>query len=121
MDRFELEGVTYYQQGRKCSKPGCKCSDGKLHGPYWYSRNHTTGKVKYLGRELPEALGAARAAHDTLLPDMSTDRRALIRQADALARLIRNRPLIEGDRDIITALGYEAALVSPAGSAGTQD
>ena len=24
------------RQGRRCGKPGCRCADGELHGPYWY-------------------------------------------------------------------------------------
>ena len=23
-------------QGRRCGKPGCRCADGELHGPYLY-------------------------------------------------------------------------------------
>lgn len=122
LDRFELEGITYYQQGRKCGKPGCACANGgPPHGPYWYSRNQTTGKRAYIGKELPDDVAAARSAHDRLLTAMVQERRELIRQADALARLISNRSLRDGDHDIISSLGFRAALVSQTFEAGAQD
>jgi hypothetical protein len=120
-DRFELEGVVYYRQGRKCGRPGCKCSTGDLHGPYWYRREVLTGKVTYLGRTLTPEVTSARQYHDLLLPAMVSERWALIHKADALARLIGNKVLKDGDRKIIEALGFGAALVLPVANLVTQD
>lgn len=41
-------------QGVKCGKPGCKCSHGKLHGPYWYEFWREDGKVRkrYHGKRI---------------------------------------------------------------------
>jgi hypothetical protein len=126
-ERFELQGTVYYRQGRKCGKPGCRCTTGDLHGPYWWRRDHA-GKVTYLGTRLPPDVAAARANHDTLLPTMEAKRRELVRQADdllrqagALARLIDNRLLDPGDVRIVEALGFDAALVRPSGHPGTSE
>jgi len=50
MERFTLDGWTYYQQGRRCGRPGCRCQRGELHGPYWYRRHALSGAVEYAGR-----------------------------------------------------------------------
>lgn len=36
----------------RCGKPGCRCTRGQLHGPYWYRYQRVNGKLKstYLGR-----------------------------------------------------------------------
>jgi hypothetical protein len=126
-ERFELQGVTYYRQGRKCGKPGCRCTTGDLHGPYWWRRDHA-GKVTYLGTRLPPDVAAARAIHNTLRPTMEAERRELVRRSDdllrqayALGRLIDNRLLDPGDLVIIEALGFGAALVQPSGPPVTQE
>lgn len=119
MDRFELEGVTYYQQGRKCGKAACKCANGHLHGPYWYCSDQ--GRVGYIGKALPEPISRARAAHDGLLTDMVRQRRQFITKADVLTRLIGHAPLSQDDRAMLVALGYGDCLVSPASWAATQD
>lgn len=48
--------VVYRQQWVKCGKPGCKCAQGKLHGPYWYAYWWENGKTrsKYIGKSLKE-------------------------------------------------------------------
>lgn len=112
LDRFELEGTTYYQQRRKCGKASCKCAQGRLHGPYWYSRDQSSGDVAYIGKELPANVEAARAAHDVMLPAMVQERRRLLEQVDALGRLIGHKALRDGDRAIVAALGFEACLLS---------
>jgi len=121
LDRFALEGQTYYQQGRKCGRATCKCQQGDLHGPYWYTRNTDSGKVAYIGKDLPPAITTARAAHDRLLSAMVKERRRLASMFDAVSRLIRNDPLSDADRRAIEALGLGAALVSTGGPARTQD
>ena len=120
-DRFELEGVTYYRQGRKCGKAACKCAGGELHGPYWYSRDQVSGKVQYIGKELPHEITATRFAHDTLFPEMMATRRRLAEQFDAMARLIRNARLSLEDRAIIDDLGFGPALVCGQPPPATQD
>lgn len=120
-DRFTLEGFTYYRQGRKCGRPGCKCAKGELHGPYWYKRNLESGKVSYLGRDLPQEIAAARGWHDLLAGDMRRARLALAEAFDAVGRLLRGEALSAGDRCIIEALGLGAALVSQRDNQVTQD
>lgn len=110
-DRFLLEGASYYQQSRKCGKPTCKCTTGELHGPYWYARDIDSGQVRYLGRELPAEILAARMAFDRLLPEMSKRRRELLRQYDALGRLMKGEKPWTEDKAIISLLGFDEALV----------
>ena len=86
MNRFELEGKIYYQQGRKCGRKTCACATGgPLHGPYWYSREHAGGKVDYIGRELPEAVEKAREARVRLFVRMGWMRRD---REEAAAKLL---------------------------------
>jgi hypothetical protein len=53
-----LENKTYRLEGVRCGKEKCKCTRGKLHGPYWYSYARVKGKVKsqYVGKKLPRAV-----------------------------------------------------------------
>lgn len=46
--------TTYRLEKVKCGKQGCKCADGELHGPYWYSYRKQSGKLKsqYVGKQL---------------------------------------------------------------------
>jgi len=120
-DRFTLEGFTYYQQGRKCGRAGCKCQRGELHGPYWYKRDLSSGAVVYVGRDLPPEIAAARGWHDLLVGDMRRARLALAEAFDAVGRLLRGEALSAGDRCIIEGLGLGAALVSQRGNQVTQD
>ena len=50
--------VVYRKELVRCGKEGCKCSEGELHGPYWYGyyRSPRSGRVvkKYLGKEKRE-------------------------------------------------------------------
>lgn len=50
-----LDNKTYRLQSIRCGKEKCKCSQGKLHGPYWYSYVRVEGRVKsqYVGKKLP--------------------------------------------------------------------
>src|SRR4051812_41248606 len=45
-----LDNKTYRLEGIRCGKETCKCSRGKLHGPYWYSYTRANDKVisKYI-------------------------------------------------------------------------
>jgi len=53
-----VEDRTYRLEGVRCGKEKCKCAEGKLHGPYWYSYIRVGGKVRsqYIGRKLPPAI-----------------------------------------------------------------
>jgi len=51
--------TTYVLEAVKCGKKKCKCTQGKLHGPYWYAYHWTGKKLKstYIGKhfkKLPE-------------------------------------------------------------------
>ena len=48
---------TYRSEMVRCGKKGCKCAEGKPHGPYWYAYWTEGGKTKsqYIGKELPTA------------------------------------------------------------------
>lgn len=110
-ERFELEGQVYYQQGRRCGKPHCHCAEGELHGPYWYRRDSGTGKVAYLGRQLPSEVQAARAARDRMWVEVRMVLDAQRKRADALARLLESQPLSARDREVIQDLGFGSCLV----------
>lgn len=49
---------TYRRELVQCGKQGCKCSDGELHGPYWYAYWTEGGKTKsqYVGKHLPKSV-----------------------------------------------------------------
>ena len=111
LDRFELQGMTYYQEGRRCGKPGCKCATGEPHGPYWYARDGRGGAVRYVGKDLPGEVVRARAAHERLKQMMYHERNRAQRELDALNRLIYHDELGNGDAAILAALGLGDALV----------
>ena len=51
------DGKTYRLESVRCGKKGCKCADGKLHGPYWYAYWLEDGKTRsrYVGKKLARA------------------------------------------------------------------
>jgi hypothetical protein len=51
-----LDNKTYRLESIRCGKEKCKCSQGKLHGPYWYSYTRAKDKVtsQYIGKKLPK-------------------------------------------------------------------
>lgn len=53
---------TYRSEMVRCGKKGCKCADGKLHGPYWYAYWFEGGKTKsqYIGKRLPKGVKPPR-------------------------------------------------------------
>ncbi len=120
MDRFTLEGTTYFQQGRKCGRASCKCQTGELHGPYWYARDHI-GRVTYIGKDLPANVQKARANYDNLRGAMYHTREHLRQALAALIRLMDGEPLQDTDRVTLCALGFEEVLlVLPGGQPATQ-
>lgn len=54
--------LTYRLERVRCGKKGCKCAEGKLHGPYWYAYWTEGGKTKsqYVGKRLPKGVKPAR-------------------------------------------------------------
>lgn len=120
-DRFELEGTTYYQEGRKCGKAGCHCQgdDGELHGPYWYARDDQ-GRRSYVGRDLPEHIARARAIHARRLDDLRAAGDRLRHELGAVTRLERREALDGDDRAILARLGFADCLVSGCSSPAAQ-
>jgi len=51
-----VENKTYRLEWIRCGKEICKCAQGKLHGPYWYSYTRIKDKVKsqYIGKQIPK-------------------------------------------------------------------
>lgn len=51
-----LDNKTYRLERVRCGKENCKCAEGKLHGPYWYSYTRVKDKItsKYIGKKLPK-------------------------------------------------------------------
>ena len=118
---FDLEGVTYYAEGRKCGKAGCRCQEGELHGPYWYMRDQVAGKVTYLGKTLPAELEETRRRLVLYGRDIVAAHSRLLAQAEALRRLQTRQHLTAQDRSAIQDLGFGMCLVSEPLSAGTQE
>ena len=58
---------TYRLERVRCGKKRCKCTAGKLHGPYWYRYWSESGKTKsrYIGKKLPKGVKLRRAKSDT--------------------------------------------------------
>jgi hypothetical protein len=55
IEEHTIENKTYRLEGIRCGKEKCKCTRGKVHGPYWYSYMRIGGRVKskYVGKKLP--------------------------------------------------------------------
>jgi hypothetical protein len=53
---------TYRSEMVRCGKKGCKCAEGKLHGPYWYAYWSEGGKTRsrYIGKRLPKGVKPPR-------------------------------------------------------------
>lgn len=49
---------TYRLELVSCGKERCKCVEGKLHGPYWYTYWSEGGKTRsqYVGKRLPKGV-----------------------------------------------------------------
>lgn len=61
VDVFSTAGVTYQLERVRCGKAKClRCKKGPAHGPYWYGYFWSKGRTrsKYVGKNLPAALGA---------------------------------------------------------------
>jgi hypothetical protein len=51
-----IDNRTYRLESVRCGREKCKCSHGKLHGPYWYSYTRVKDKLvsQYIGKRLPK-------------------------------------------------------------------
>ena len=113
-ERFEIDGWVWYEQGRRCGKGSCKvCGDGGagLHGPYWYRREVDSGRVVYVGKELPEEAARARGALAGRAADMRLMAAALERQARVLGRAAAGFALAPAERMVVEGLGFGVVLV----------
>jgi hypothetical protein len=56
---------TYRSEIVRCGKKGCKCSEGKLHGPYWYAYWTEGGKTRsqYIGKKLPRGVETRKGSN----------------------------------------------------------
>lgn len=109
-DRFVLEGITYFQQGRTCGHTECKCHQGELHGPYWYARDGM-GTVKYIGKELPENIIHAHSERLRLESEIKNALSRLRDQSAALQSLLAGMRLDYAERMYIINLGFGSTLV----------
>jgi hypothetical protein len=50
-----IDNKSYRLEKIRCGKENCKCTRGRLHGPYWYSYSRNKDKVisQYIGKKLP--------------------------------------------------------------------
>ena len=57
IEESAADGRTYRLESVRCGKKGCRCADGKLHGPYWYAYWLEGGKTRsrYVGKKLARA------------------------------------------------------------------
>jgi hypothetical protein len=53
-----IDSKAYRLEKIRCGKENCKCTRGKLHGPYWYSyiRNKEKVTSQYIGKKLPKVI-----------------------------------------------------------------
>jgi hypothetical protein len=60
-----LDNKTYRLESVRCGKENCKCTKGKLHGPYWYSYARDKDKVtsQYIGKKLPKVVEKKMSAN----------------------------------------------------------
>ena len=78
----------------KCGKPGCRCSKGKGHGPYYYLAVKEKGKTKtiYLGRELPEGYLSPKehARLKAQLKELRRRRDSIVERLDRAIEILSN-------------------------------
>lgn len=61
VESLSVGSTVYRLEKVKCGKKKCKCTQGKLHGPYWYSYHWNGKKLSstYIGKTLKEPLDDA--------------------------------------------------------------
>jgi Family of unknown function (DUF6788) len=57
---------SYRLEHVRCGKATCKCSEGKLHGPYWYAYWSEGGKTRsqYVGKKLPRGVKTRKGSNN---------------------------------------------------------
>jgi hypothetical protein len=67
------------REWRRCGKPTCRCTNGMLHGPYWYLRWRDRGRQRrrYVPRERVDGMQAAIEQRRRLRPPVWSLRRTL--------------------------------------------
>lgn len=114
MQRFILQGSIYYTQYRKCGKPACSTCSSRAkrgHGPYWYRRDSNTGKVHYIGKNLPEGISTTRDARRELRTKAAVLSDTLRRQQAALRSFIGGETLSDDDITILTAFELQDGIL----------
>lgn len=70
VDEQSIDNKTYRLEMIRCGKENCKCTRGKLHGPYWYSYTRVKDKVEsqYIGKKLPTTFEKKMLVKSTQTP-----------------------------------------------------
>lgn len=110
-ENFVIEGFRYYAQGRKCNKAGCRCQEGKLHGPYWYRRDSSTGNRKYIGKELPANIIEIHQELERRRNRIQAEIKNTQLKLRCLQKLEANEPLTTPEKVLLKYTGYGDCLV----------
>jgi hypothetical protein len=78
----KLPKYTVCAQMVRCGKSTCKCANGELHGPYYYSFSRRNGSLKkrYIKTGDVDRMRArycSRRAHETQMRDLNTTHQRL--------------------------------------------
>lgn len=88
----------------RCARPGCRCGNGKLHGPFLYLSQRVDGRTRwhYIGKATQGPLAQAARRHQTFREHASILRRLAREQEQCLAALERallcNPDALKADR-----------------------
>jgi hypothetical protein len=106
LESFWYNGWQYFQQGRRCGKPGCGCAEGEVHGPYWY-RRRKSGQREYIGRELDRRLRQAVELRDSFIETLAHHVAVMHINIELLDSVMRGeRELSLEDQHRLEVLGY---------------
>lgn len=58
VEEHKAVNKTYRLEEVRCGKKNCHCTEGKLHGPYWYAYWTEGGRTRsqYVGKKLPKGV-----------------------------------------------------------------
>lgn len=112
IEEFLLPGYRFYQEFRKCNKDACKsCRDGHGHGPYWFRRNHFTGRVKYIGKKLPDEVLEAKTWYEQQRDWSKQQYKRYRACTSALKRYCDGKALEAGDVELLMEAGIAGVYV----------
>ena len=76
----KIEAGTLHEQFVRCGRPGCRCADGRLHGPYFYRFWREAGRLRkaYVPRSQLEAVRAAIDERLAFVRDLRSSRQTAI-------------------------------------------